>query len=74
MNILHYLGVALGWAFFVFWIWMLIDCIKNEEDRAERVTWALLMFFVAPLFVPIYYFRNYGQRRKDRKRDDKTLA
>ncbi len=71
---LHYLGVALGWAFLVFWIWMLVDCIKNEEDNIVRVTWALVMFFIPPLCVPIYYFYCYRERQRDKKRNEKTTA
>jgi len=51
---------------------MLIDCINNEEDKTERVTWALFIFFIPPLFAPVYYFRRYRPRKKERK-NDKTF-
>ena len=39
-------GLALSALVFVFWLWMLIDCIRHEKDSTQRVLWALIIFFL----------------------------
>ena len=40
----------------IFWIWMLIDCIKNERlTPNERIIWALIVFFLHGLGALIYF-------------------
>jgi hypothetical protein len=40
---------------FVFWIWMLVDCIRNERlSGNERLAWALVIFFLYALGGLIY--------------------
>ena len=39
---------------FIFWLWMLIDCIKNETDGTQRIIWALLIFFLPCIGSLIY--------------------
>ena len=42
---------------FVFWIWMLVDCIKNPRlDSTQRIIWALVVFFLYGLGALIYFF------------------
>jgi hypothetical protein len=32
---------------FVFWIWMLIDCIQNERlTQTEKIVWVLVVIFL----------------------------
>jgi hypothetical protein len=46
-----------------FWVWMLVDCIKNEGDAGnQRVIWALLMVFLGPIVSILYYFIRRPQR------------
>lgn len=48
------IGLAL-WAFvFALWLWMLIDCIRNETDSTQRVLWALIIFFLPCIGSLIY--------------------
>ncbi|HEX3797308.1 MAG TPA: PLDc N-terminal domain-containing protein [Verrucomicrobiae bacterium] len=50
---------------FVFWIWMLVDCIRNENiSGTERVIWALVIFFTHCLGALIYFF--VGRSRSPR--------
>lgn len=52
---LFFLAIAL--LVFIFWIWMLVDCIKNPNlDSTQRIIWALVVFFLYGLGALIYYF------------------
>ena len=56
--------VALGLATFAFWIWMLIDCIRNKGlSDNERIIWVLVIILAHCLGGLIYFFvgRPKGQ-------------
>ena len=41
---------------FVFWIWMLVDCIKNERlTDTEKIVWVLVIVFLHALGALIYF-------------------
>jgi len=69
MTILHLLGAALSIAFAAFMLWMLIDCIKNVEDKEDRVIWALFILFIGLLFAPVYFVQRYLPRRQEVKKE-----
>jgi len=47
---------------FIFWIWMLIDCIRNPRlSSNERVLWVLVVFFLYGLGALIYYLVGRGK-------------
>lgn len=49
--------LVLGLLAFVFWIWMLVDAIKNPRlDSTQRVIWVLVIFFLHALGALIYFF------------------
>ena len=49
-------AVLAGLLLCVFWIWMLIDAIKNDSlDGTERVVWVLVILFLHALGALIYY-------------------
>jgi len=49
------LGLLVVVLIFVFWIWMLIDCIKNTRlTDTERVVWVLVIIFLHALGALIY--------------------
>jgi hypothetical protein len=57
--------VVLGSAFaglfglltFIFWVWMLIDAIKNPRlDGNKRIIWVLVIIFLPCIGSLIYYF------------------
>jgi len=53
---------ALALSFFVFWIWMLIDAIKNPAlSNTEKIVWVLVILFLHFLGAIIYFFA--GRRR-----------
>lgn len=57
------MGLALSAAIFAFWLWMLIDCIRNESDSTQRILWALIIFFLPCVGSLIYLFVRKMPRR-----------
>ncbi len=47
------LGIV-GLAVLIFWVWMLIDCIKRDFEN--KVVWILILVFTGILGAIIYYF------------------
>jgi prolipoprotein diacylglyceryltransferase len=51
--------VVLG---FVFWLWMLVDCLKRPDDKFAiggtyaKLIWVLVIVFVGFIGALIYYF------------------
>ncbi len=42
---------------FVFWIWMLVDCLTNTRlQGTEKIVWVLVLIFLHWLGAAIYYF------------------
>ena len=51
------LSAAIGISLFVFWIWMLIDAIKNQGLKdMEKVIWVLVIIFTHIIGALIYFF------------------
>jgi hypothetical protein len=47
---------------FAFWIWMLVDAIKNPKlDGTQRVVWVLVVLFLHVLGAAIYFFAGRQQ-------------
>ena len=47
----------LGVVALIFWIWMLVDCIRNPElDTTTKLLWALLIFFTGIIGAFLYLF------------------
>jgi len=60
---LSLLGAALFIAPTVFWVWMLIDCLKNEPSEGnDKIIWVLVIIFASIFGAVLYYF----VRRPDR--------
>ncbi len=57
------MGLALSAAIFAFWLWMLIDCIRNESDSTQRILWALIIFFLPCVGSLIYLIVRKMPRR-----------
>jgi hypothetical protein len=64
LFLLFFAAMFLLWlAATAFWVWMLIDCIKNEGDAGnQRVIWALLMVFLGSIVSILYCFIRRPQR------------
>ena len=49
--------IALAIFLFVFWILMIIDCVKrNFKNETEKIVWILVLVFLQILGAIIYYF------------------
>jgi hypothetical protein len=49
-----------------FWIWMIIDCLKNEPAESPETTkWTMLVLLFGPIGAMIYH----STRRKKRLRE-----
>jgi len=54
-GILGLFVLLLTIALFVFWIWMLVDCIKNTRlSDTEKIVWVLVIIFLHALGALIY--------------------
>lgn len=52
----------------VFWIWMLIDCAKNERSGEDRVVWIIIIAVTHLVGAAIYFFVRRQPRVRDRLR------
>lgn len=47
--------MAFSLSFLAFWVWMLIDCIRNKRlSDNERIVWTLVIVFLHSLGALIY--------------------
>ncbi|MEA3307258.1 MAG: PLD nuclease N-terminal domain-containing protein [Elusimicrobiota bacterium] len=54
----------LGLLMQISWLWMLIDCIRNEvNENNERVIWVLIMLFFNVLGAVAYFIFRYSKRK-----------
>ena len=50
---------------FIFWVWVLVDCITKEpSDGNDKVAWTILIIFVPLLGSLLYYFVRRPERVK----------
>ena len=55
-------AVPLFLAFFGFWVWMLVDCIKNTRlSDTEKIVWVLVIIFLHALGALIYFLAGRGK-------------
>jgi hypothetical protein len=47
--------LLLGIAAFVFWLWMLVDCLGGNKPTTEKLLWFVLIFFF-PFLGSLIYF------------------
>ena len=57
--------------FLVFWIWMLVDVIRNEKNN-DLIMWLLILFFGSFLGAVIYYFVRKRGRVTQETNNTKT--
>ena len=56
--------IPLGLLATAFWIWMLIDCIKNENISGnEKIAWVLVIALTHFLGAAIYFFAGRNQQK-----------
>lgn len=52
---------AVGISAFIFWLWMLVNAIKHQEDN--KVMWVLIIILLSLLGAVIYYFVQKKKRK-----------
>ncbi|MCL5018701.1 MAG: PLDc N-terminal domain-containing protein [Candidatus Pacearchaeota archaeon] len=53
--------------FFVFWIFMIVDCVKRKfKNDTERIVWLLVVIFAGIVGALIYYFVVKSKKGKRR--------
>ena len=55
-------GVIIGIAVFVFWLWMLVDCLSSSMPPPEKILWFLVIFFLPFLGSLLYYLLRRSPR------------
>lgn len=56
-GIMMLLFSAIGILAFIFWIAMLIDCLKRKfKNDSDRIIWVLVVIFAGIIGATIYYF------------------
>tara|TARA_R110002111_G_scaffold117466_3_gene179516 strand:- start:16997 stop:17236 length:240 start_codon:yes stop_codon:yes gene_type:complete len=63
--LLSFIGFVFGVLAFVFWVWMLIDCLKNEPSIGnDKIIWALVIVLLNGIGALLYYFIRRPERMK----------
>ena len=57
-------GLVISALVFIFWLWMLIDCLTKETDTTQKIIWALVIFFLPCIGSLIYFFVRKSPRGK----------
>jgi len=58
------IGAVISLLVFVFWVWMLIDCLKNEPSTGnDKIIWGLVILFTG-IGALLYYFIRRPERIK----------
>ncbi|GHO59410.1 PLD nuclease N-terminal domain-containing protein [Ktedonobacter robiniae] len=61
-----FIAALFGLALTAFWIWMLIDCVRNRYLKDDaRVVWALVIFFTHLIGAFVYYLTEYSGRKRN---------
>ncbi len=48
---------------FAFWLWMLVDCLKNQAlQGTEKIVWVLVIIFLYTLGALGYFFVGRSKR------------
>ncbi|WP_417388014.1 PLDc N-terminal domain-containing protein [Gimesia sp.] len=59
------ISMVLSLLFFVFWIWMLIDCVKYEPSTGnDKIIWVLVIVLLNGIGALLYYFIRRPERIK----------
>lgn len=58
------LGLCIGGALFIMWIFALINAIASEfENQSNKTAWILVLLLVPPIGAVLYPFISGGQKR-----------
>ncbi|MEA3322981.1 MAG: PLDc N-terminal domain-containing protein [Patescibacteria group bacterium] len=54
-----------------FWVWMLVDAIKNEKDN-DLLVWILIIILLSFLGAILYYFIRKRKRNEQSEKNDNS--
>lgn len=55
--------ILLSIAATVFWIWAIIDCVRNEPSEGnDKIMWVLIIIFLHVIGAAIYFFVRRPER------------
>jgi len=64
LFVLAFFAIGIGGT--VFWIWMLVDCAKNEpREGNDRIVWVIVIALTHLLGATIYYFARRPERMRE---------
>ena len=56
-------SLAIGLSALAFWIWMLVDCLKNESRQGnDKIVWLIVIIATKLLGAVIYYYVRRPER------------
>jgi ACR3 family arsenite efflux pump ArsB len=68
VQILTLLGVA-------FWIWMLIDCLRNNAlEGINKIIWLLIILFIQPMIGALVYYAIGRSHQKKLPRQTREIS
>ena len=47
-----------------FWLWMIVDCAKHEDEGSTKIFWVLVILFASVLGAPLYFIVRRLPRKK----------
>ena len=63
------IGVLFGLILLVSWLWVLLDCLKNERPGSpNQVIWGLLIVFTFVIGAALYAFLRRPERKRHHRR------
>jgi hypothetical protein len=64
LFVLAFFAIGIGGT--AFWIWMLVDCAKNEpRDGNDRIVWVIVIALTHLLGATVYYFARRPERMRE---------
>lgn len=62
--ILFFAFMVFGLCAFAFWVWMLVDCLKNESSEGnDKIIWILVIILTNWIGALIYFFVRRPERK-----------
>jgi len=62
--ILLFVGIVIVILAFVFWIWMLIDCLMRKKFE-DKLIWVIVILFLHVIGAILYYFLVKSKNRRE---------
>ncbi len=65
LIVVQLLALAVGAVAFVFWLWMLIECLRRKDlSDGEKIAWTVVIVLVSCLGSIIYFFASRRSQRR----------